>query len=387
MRKAAARVLASFTEQESQASMDIPERPKPESSDAVIQWHEDERTPSTLEDPTELEAVIRTVLTSELGQLEDPMMLTHRAVQRKVEASAGMAEGALSVRAEEFNKLVDTIMAEAMASATAVLDSNGEATPAVAMEGGVGDDVPTAIPTAVPINDPVAEAEAAAARAAAQAAAQAAAAGTAVRLPDDDEIRSAVRRGDVPSVESLLAASSPVQPPLAGDGPLGEYNIGCGAIADADGSGAAKSGARVAESARTLHRFAALSSAADVRRWARASSEDELLDVVRAVRLLHSSWLAADASLINMHVQLAVLKQGQMAAGVRGEADLRMAEEEKSEVIKRLGESEKRLRESETRNAEKQEEIGSLTTALQQTILERKSAAETQHRGRNSSRK
>ena len=87
---------------------------------------------------------------------------------------------------------------------------------------------------------------------------------------------------------------------------------------------------------------------------------------------MHSSWLAADASLINMHVQLAMLREGQAARGrVRDEADERCAELEA-----RLAESEARNAEMEATVGEQNEEIDNLTMALQSAILDRKDIAD-----------
>ena len=79
--------------------------------------------------------------------------------------------------------------------------------------------------------------------------------------------------------------------------------------------------APMAETAQLLMRVAAMSQPAEVRKWAAKAADSELTTLVKGVREVHQSWLHADAALINMNVELALLKQGQRAEQARAAWD------------------------------------------------------------------
>ena len=94
------------------------------------------------------------------------------------------------------------------------------------------------------------------------------------------------------------------------------------------GDASPESRARSSSDAQLLMRVAACSSASDVRQWTAHAPDEELLAMVRALRDLQASWLHADASLINLNVELKLLKQGQLVAELRGHSEKRCSVEE-----------------------------------------------------------
>ena len=125
----------------------------------------------------------------------------------------------------------------------------------------------------------------------------------------------------------------------------------------------------VAERAQLLHRIAACTNAASLRAWASNAPDEDLTTLIQAVRELHSSWLHADAALINMNVELQLVKQGNLDA----EADRRTQGDNKKQLIDRVtaaesdaAEASERLVALEAKLQQKDTEIGALTMALQQ---------------------
>lgn len=139
----------------------------------------------------------------------------------------------------------------------------------------------------------------------------------------------------------------------------------------------------MAETAQLLQRIGSIKAAADVRNWAKSASDADLLTLVSGVREVHASWLHADATLINLEVQLSIAKHH------LGEADERALEKEKNvEDMKvaiqgQLGDAEGHLTtltdevaSLQAQLAAKSSEVDSLTMSLQQAILNQKGVAE-----------
>ena len=91
-----------------------------------------------------------------------------------------------------------------------------------------------------------------------------------------------------------------------------------------------------------------------------------------------------------MNVELSLLRQGQLAAEVRSEADKLNGEESERALADKLAdkeseacENERRVSELQAELAKKEGEVGALTMALQQAILERKGVAEATQTWKN----
>ena len=98
-------------------------------------------------------------------------------------------------------------------------------------------------------------------------------------------------------------------------------------------------------------------------------------------------WLHADASLINMNVQFSLLQQVSKDVLVRSNTDKKALTAERTTAAARLIECEARMAEVERERDElraalhaKEGEVGGLTMALQQAILEQKGVAESQQK-------
>ena len=145
----------------------------------------------------------------------------------------------------------------------------------------------------------------------------------------------------------------------------------------------------MAETAQLLQNLGSVKKAAELRAWAASASEEDLMTLVRGLREVHASWLHADASLINMNVELSIEKQAHAQAKEAAEAERMQAESSNQQLVARLAESERRLAQSDAQLAEmnasleaKNAEVHSLTMALQRAILEQKGVAEIMHKGR-----
>ena len=75
------------------------------------------------------------------------------------------------------------------------------------------------------------------------------------------------------------------------------------------------------ETLQLLMRLQALSTPAELREWARKASDEELRTFHKGLREVNQSWLYADAALINMDIELSMLRQAGMAlsAGAKTE--------------------------------------------------------------------
>jgi len=113
------------------------------------------------------------------------------------------------------------------------------------------------------------------------------------------------------------------------------------------------------------------------------ATDGELTAMVKELRELQTSCHQTDAKLINLEVEMALLKQGQLAAEVRDAHDRRNSFEETSLARNALEVAQAGLRESEERRevmavalAQKEKELGEMTVALQKAILSQKGVAE-----------
>ena len=133
---------------------------------------------------------------------------------------------------------------------------------------------------------------------------------------------------------------------------------------------------------REVLRVASLKEAGEVRKWASGSGQESLVAMLRGVRELHSSWLHADAALINLQVENSLLKS---AAADDERTAARKQKDDECELASRLRRAEAALAASEGGKtalasvlAERDAEIAQLTFSLQQSILDR--AAEVSDR-------
>jgi len=132
-----------------------------------------------------------------------------------------------------------------------------------------------------------------------------------------------------------------------------------------------------------LLRLAGCTTPAEIRAWMQRATDGELTAMVKELRELQTSCHQTDAKLINLEVEMALLKQGQLAAEVRDAHDRRNSFEETSLARNALEVAQAGLRESEERRevmavalAQKEKELGEMTVALQKAILSQKGVAE-----------
>ena len=156
-----------------------------------------------------------------------------------------------------------------------------------------------------------------------------------------------------------------------------------------------------AEDMALLMSFAALADASALRAWVERSPDSALTSTVRAIRALHSSWLLADGAMINLSVELSLLKQERAASVKREDFDCRSSpgvtdlvpqdlerQQEAQRVIydnliEQLSASHEALEESEQRaealraelaekSAAHEKAVSELTAALEEATLEQK---------------
>ena len=149
----------------------------------------------------------------------------------------------------------------------------------------------------------------------------------------------------------------------------------------------------MAETAQLLQRIGSIKAAAHMRSWAAQASDAELMQLVSGVREVHASWLHADASAINMEIQLAITKQQQHEADERERDQKTNIDEMRTAIQTQLSNAEGHLAtlagevtSLQAQLAAKNSEVKSLTTSLQQAILNQKGVAEaaTKFKGRSS---
>lgn len=137
------------------------------------------------------------------------------------------------------------------------------------------------------------------------------------------------------------------------------------------------------EAAQLLMKLTAIKAPADLRRYFTKASDDEVNAMVSAIRDLHVAWLNADAALINMHVEASLRKEvatNQKLQTAESDSQLRELASQQSAAEAKLSHSQQRCKALEDELTERNEEVGNLTMALQQAILEQKGVAESKRK-------
>ena len=144
--------------------------------------------------------------------------------------------------------------------------------------------------------------------------------------------------------------------------------------------------APTADRVQLLMRISAAKQPEQVRAWAQGAADEELMTMVRAIRELHSSWLHAESSLINMNVELSLQRHEQSKTHERLEGENTVIKNEAHELSARLNAADasgaaaaEQCVQLEARLRDKEAEVEQLTMQLQQAILEKKGAAESEY--------
>ena len=94
------------------------------------------------------------------------------------------------------------------------------------------------------------------------------------------------------------------------------------------------------ETLQLLMRLQALSTPAELREWARKASDEELRTFHKGLREVNQSWLYADAALINMDIELSMLRQAGMALSAGAKTEYKSLSTQLEEMAGRCARSE-----------------------------------------------
>ena len=94
------------------------------------------------------------------------------------------------------------------------------------------------------------------------------------------------------------------------------------------------------ETLQLLMRLQALSTPAELREWARRASDEELRTFHKGLREVNQSWLYADAALINMDIELSMLRQAGMALSAGAKTEYKSLSTQLEEMAGRCARSE-----------------------------------------------
>ena len=94
------------------------------------------------------------------------------------------------------------------------------------------------------------------------------------------------------------------------------------------------------ETLQLLMRLQALSTPAELREWAKRASDEELRTFHKGLREVNQSWLYADAALINMDIELSMLRQAGMALSAGAKTEYKSLSTQLEEMAGRCARSE-----------------------------------------------
>ena len=94
------------------------------------------------------------------------------------------------------------------------------------------------------------------------------------------------------------------------------------------------------ETLQLLMRLQALSTPTELREWAKRASDEELRTFHKGLREVNQSWLYADAALINMDIELSMLRQAGMALSAGAKTEYKSLSTQLEEMAGRCARSE-----------------------------------------------